>query len=223
MKTFINIVKNLNLRPTIFFDIGSRNANECICFLEVFDRCVGFAFECNPVAIEHCEKTIANSSVKNRITLVKKAVWNENIQRKFYPINPEKTITIHKDGNIGASSMFRANGAYDHIEKYIQDEIMVECIRLDNFCETNNIEVVDVIWMDLQGAEYQAFIGLGSYLKKVKIIHTELEINPMYEGQSLFSDVHPFLSNLGFNLIKGNTSAPFGEDFIYVNSRYISK
>ena len=221
MKNFIDHVKNLDLQPKIFFDIGSGYGIEGINFLEAFDNCIGFAFECNPVCSDVIEKNIMKSSVKDRITLIKKAVWNENIQHKFYPINKEKTITVHKDGNPGASSMFIANGKYNAIETYIQDEINVECIRLDDFCKNNNIETVDVLWVDLQGAEYQAFLGFGNYLENVKIIHTELEMNPIYKGQSLFSDVHPFLSNLGFNLVKGNMSLAWFDNFIYINSRYI--
>ena len=40
---------------------------------------------------------------------------------KFYPINPELTETTHKDGNIGASSMFKASGKYPIEKIYKRD------------------------------------------------------------------------------------------------------
>ena len=73
--------------------------------------------------------------------------------------------------------------------------------------------------MDLQGAELKALQSLGPLLETVQIIHTELEINPMYEGQCLFRDVNEFLTNNGFDLEYGDTNVQFGSNFIFTNQR----
>lgn len=73
--------------------------------------------------------------------------------------------------------------------------------------------------MDLQGAELKALQSLGHLLESVKIIHTELEINPMYEGQCTFNDVHKFLLDNGFDLDWGDTNVQFGSNFIFTNQR----
>jgi FkbM family methyltransferase len=77
----------------------------------------------------------------------------------FFPIDPKRTVTTWKDGNPGASSLFVAQDGYPH-EKYVQNEIMVNCHRLDSICEQEKI-VPDLIWIDLQGAELLAFESLG--------------------------------------------------------------
>ena len=70
--------------------------------------------------------------------------------------------------------------------------------------------------MDLQGAELKALESMGSILDTVQIIHTELEMNPMYENQCLFNDVNQYLQGKGFELEWGNTNNYFGSDFIFI-------
>ena len=63
-----------------------------------------YSFEPNPDAIKIARR---NSEEYKNHTLIEKAVSDKNGYIKFYPINPELTETTHKDGNIGASSMFK--------------------------------------------------------------------------------------------------------------------
>ena len=73
----------------------------------------------------------------------------------FYPIDPELTETTHEDGNIGASSLFKASGKYP-LEKYVQNKITVESITIEKFCEDNGIETIDFVWMDIYGWIYRS-------------------------------------------------------------------
>ena len=136
-------------------------------------------------------------------------------------MDKEKTITVWEDWNQGASSLYLANGDYDHIEKYVQYEIEIPCTRIDTFCKENNIDQIDVVWMDLQGAELKALESMGNLLDTVEVIHTELEVNPIYEGQCLFSDVNEFLCARGFELEWGYTAGvTFGSDYIFTKTKW---
>jgi FkbM family methyltransferase len=215
--TFYTFVNQKFKNPddvSVIFDIGSLHCLESIEFSKRFKNSSIYAFEANPESYKVC---LENTKDIDNITVVNKAVNDYDGTCIFCPINEDETITTWFDGNRGASSLFKANGSYDHIEKYVQDEIEVPCIRLDSFCEENGIDKVDLIWMDLQGAELIALQSLGNLLSKVKVIHTELEINPMYEGQCLFSDVSEYLKTMGFIRVYGNPGVEFGTDFIFVN------
>lgn len=200
----------------VIFDIGSCHALESVEFAKKFTKANIFTFEANPISYQVC---LNNTNGYDSINVINEAVNDFDGNCKFYPMDKDKTITTWKDGNQGASSLYKSNGAYDHIEKYVQYEIEVPCTRLDTFCEKNNIENIDIIWMDLQGAELKALHSLGKLLRTVKIIHTELEMNPMYEGQSLFEDVYNFLISNGFEMCWGNTNVQFGSNFIFINRR----
>lgn len=84
-----------------------------------------------------------------------------------------QTITTWVDGNPGASSLFKANGKYP-IEKYVQSEDKVECTRVDTILANYNVDKVDIVWMDLQGAEKLAIESFGKYIQDVDFIHTEV-------------------------------------------------
>ena len=149
--------------------------------------------------------------------MINKAVNDHDGTCIFNAIDPEKTETPWFDGNRGASSLFKSNGAYNHIETYVQKELEVSCTQLKTFCKENNIDHVDLIWMDLQGAELIALESMGKeLLSTVQVIHTELETTPIYKNQCLYSDVHQFLKTNGMYRAEGNSSLAFGQNFIFV-------
>ena len=205
-----------NKEVEVIFDVGACHALESVELSKKYPNAKVYTFEANPVSYDVC---LENTEGYDSITVINEAVNDYDGFCKFYPMDKEKTITTWEDGNQGASSLYRANGQYDFIEKYVQYEIEVPCTRLDTFCERNGIDKIDIIWMDLQGAELKALQSLGSLLDTVQIIHTELEMNPMYEGQCLFSDVNEYLTNNGFDLEYGDTNVQFGSNFIFTNQR----
>ena len=205
-----------NKEVEVIFDVGACHALESVELAKKYPNAKVYTFEANPVTYNVC---LENTKGYDSISVINEAVNDYDGTCKFYPMDKDKTITTWEDGNQGASSLYRANGAYDFIEKYVQYEIEVPCTRLDTFCQKNSIDKIDIIWMDLQGAELKALQSLGPLLETVQIIHTELEMNPMYEGQCLFRDVNEFLSDNGFDLEYGNTNVQFGANFIFTNQR----
>lgn len=205
-----------NKEVEVIFDVGACHALESVELSKKYPNAKVYTFEANPVSYNVC---LENTEGYDSITVINEAVNDYDGVCKFYPMDKEKTITTWEDGNQGASSLYRANGQYDFIEKYVQYEIEVPCTRLDTFCEKNGIDKIDIIWMDLQGAELKALQSLGPLLDTVQIIHTELEMNPMYEGQCLFNDVNEYLTNNGFDLEYGDTNVQFGSNFIFTNQR----
>ena len=205
-----------NKEVEVIFDVGACHALESVELAKKYPNAKVYTFEANPVTYNVC---LENTKGYDSISVINEAVNDYDGTCKFYPMDKDKTITTWEDGNQGASSLYRANGAYDFIEKYVQYEIEVPCTRLDTFCQKNSIDKIDIIWMDLQGAELKALQSLGPLLETVQIIHTELEMNPMYEGKCLFRDVNEFLSDNGFDLEYGNTNVQFGANFIFTNQR----
>lgn len=210
-------VENKN-EKFIIFDIGSRDCVQSIEFYNAFPNSKIYAFECNPNTLDICKKNI--EPYNDRITLIEGAVCDYDGNITFYPINQKKTISTWKDGNPGASSIFKSNGEYS-VETYIQDETITPCHRLDSVMNKYGIPKVDIIWMDLQGAELLALIGLGDHLQNVKYIHTKACHSPIYTNQALFPEINNYLVNYYcFNLLTNiNTKSQF-EDVIYENKFY---
>ena len=211
IENFVRYIQN-KTDKLIIFDVGSRDCMQAIEFYNTFPHADIYAVECNPNTLDICKKNI--EPYRDRITLIEGAVCDYDGNITFYPINQQKTITTWTDGNPGASSIFKSNGNYT-VETYIQDEITTQCHRLDSIMNKYGIPKVDIIWMDLQGAELLALKGLGNYLYYVKYIHTEVSYKEMYSGQVMFHELNNFILSNGF-IIKNNLSLHgWQEDVIY--------
>ena len=73
----------------------------------------------------------------------------------------------------------------------------VDTVRLDDVPETTGLELLKI---DIQGAELMVFQNAVERLRTALVIHTEVEFLPMYVGQPLFSDIDQFLRAQGFVL-----------------------
>jgi FkbM family methyltransferase len=62
------------------------------------------------------------------------------------------------------------------------------------------ITSIDMLKIDVQGAELDVFIGAGSLLEDALLIWTEVEFVPLYRDQPLFADVERYLREKGFQL-----------------------
>ena len=221
-ETFPRFVKSRNVDPStvsVVFDIGSRDASQAVELSTLFSRAKVFAIECNPATLARCRANIASH---DRITLIEKAINSFTGRCKFFPTDPDKTVTPWPEGNPGASSLFLATADYPH-ETYVQHEIEVACTRLDDLCRDYGIDAIDVIWMDLQGAELIALQSAGDLLDGVRYIHVEVSFKPLYVEQALFDDVDRFLRTKGFRLCSMIDPTAWQQNVIYENGRHLRR
>lgn len=211
IEKFINYINDKN-KAYVIFDIGSRDCQQSIEFYKTFPNAKIYAFECNPNTLNLCEENII--PYQDRITLIKGAVCDYDGSITFYPINQEKTKTTWKDGNPGASSLFKSNGKYT-VETYVQDEITTNCHRLDTIMNKHNIPCVDIIWMDLQGAELLALKGLGNKLSSVEYLYTEVSHKEMYTGQIMYKELNDYMIKNNFSILNNLSLSGWQEDVVY--------
>lgn len=205
-------------------DVGARDCEESRQFALAYPEARVYAFECNPATLPRCR---AMAAAEPRISLTEKAVSNRTGTVTFYPIDQQRTVTGVADGNPGASSLFRATGRYAE-ENYVQDEIEVETLRLDEFMHAQGIDAVDILWMDVQGAEGLVLEGLGARLRAIRFLHVEVEFFEIYRDQALFEDVDPYLRKGGFRLLGFTSYSRYAADALYARddiplARQVSK
>jgi len=199
-------------------EIGARDCGETIKFARQYPKSKIITFECNPQTIGICRNRI--KTIKNA-KLIEAAVSDKNGFISFYAIDPEKTETTWKDGNPGASSILQASGDYP-IEKYVQKKIKVKSIRMDKAMKENSFKNVDLLWMDIQGAELMALKSFGKNLKNIKIIHTEVEFMQIYKEQPLFEDIKSYLEKKGFIFDSFTAEGQYSGDAIFINPQVLS-
>ena len=197
------------------FELGARDCEESLGFCQRFPKAVVHAFECNPDTLPACRRAAAQQP---RIRLVEKAVSNQAGTLTFMAVDKERSRSVWADGNPGASSLFKVDNQWVD-EEIVQKEIRVEAIRLDGYLESQGIPKVDLMWMDIQGAELMALKGLGARLADVSLIHMEVEFRQLYVGQPLFQDLKAFLNAQGFSLVGFTSFHRVAGDAVFANNR----
>lgn len=194
-------------------EVGARDCRETLGFHALFPQAAIHAFECNPGTLPKCRDAVRNVP---QIALVEKAVSNKSGPVSFFAIDPARTVTGAADGNPGASSLLQASGKFE-LETYAQQEVAVTATTLKDFMEEQKIAHIDLLWMDIQGAELMALQGLGPRLADVKLIHLETEFIEIYRGQPLFAELKRFLLERGFSFLGFTIYSRHSADAVFAN------
>jgi hypothetical protein len=103
--------------------------------------------------------------------------------------------------------------------------ISVETTTLDTFCAQQHLNRIQVLKMDIQGAELKALRGAAGLLDRqaIDLVYTEMNFGHLYEGQGTFHDVSQLLSTYRYSLyglynIAYAASGPIGwADAIFIS------
>ena len=182
------VIANIGCRPIV----GRPEPFEAI--LEYFSGSQIIGFETDK---DLCEKL--NKEASSGYNFFHQALGQKNEKRNFY--NTEHPM---------CSSLYQPNEKF--LERYQTLEVMklknitqIDTVSLDHFVLENQIDKIDLIKIDIQGAELDVFKGGKNTLKNTLFIISEVEFNTLYINQPLFGDVHNFLvkENFMFNKFLG--------------------
>jgi len=77
-----------------------------------------------------------------------------------------------------------------------------ELKTLDSLTSQHQFGPVDLLKVDVQGAEHLVFAGATETLRSTKMIWCEVSFRPLYVGSSLFSDIYEQMIAAGFGLFE---------------------
>ena len=153
-------------------DIGAYDCAESLTFTSLFPNANVTAFECNPYLIDKCK-------VNKRINLIQKMVTDTPENNKFNICNG------------GLSSL-----CLPRYEQY--NTIEVETIRMDEHLDDSKI---DLVWIDVQGAELNVLRSFGDKLKNVSTFYCEVDaVEDRYVSNSTLTTVFDFINKNGLNI-----------------------
>lgn len=179
MPEFISLVKKHFTDINIIFEIGSLDGKDSLLFKQNFPEAEVYAFEGLLENYNLYMKTFSEIHTFNKVIF-----------------NYDGKIIFHKKNVNGIHSVF------DRGTSYGTDTLVSGCYRLDSVCKELNIDHIDMMKIDVEGATYEVLEGMGALLKTVKIMHIETEDYPFFEGQKLDESVVDFLLYNGFKVIK---------------------
>jgi hypothetical protein len=82
----------------------------------------------------------------------------------------------------------------------VANSITVVTLTLPELMERLKLEHIDLLKLDLQGAERLVLAGALQILDRVRVIYIEVFFEPLYSGAWLFGEINEFLSGRGFKL-----------------------
>lgn len=175
----------------IVYEVGSRDGKDGVELAQriyngrrLWDDSTIVLFECNPPQINVIESTYPQA------TLITSAISDKNGTAEFLQINGDKN-------QIGSSSL-NLDRAKEHWAKD-NSTIKVSTRRLDSVIESlghQDIEI-DIMKIDIEHFTYEALVGLGKYLKNVKVFHLETEIEGVARDKTNL-DIALFMQERGY-------------------------
>jgi FkbM family methyltransferase len=89
----------------------------------------------------------------------------------------------------------------DHPTVTFADHLTVQTSTLDDWAAQNGIASVDLLWLDMQGAELKMLAASKTILPTVKVIHSEVSTKETYEGTCTYNQLADFLKSKGFTVM----------------------
>lgn len=144
----------------------------------------------------------------------------KNIHSYTYALSDKNGITQFyiSSGTSTASSSLLA--PKEHLEAhptvYFNQIIDVETITLDAWAEKYNISRIDLLWLDIQGAELKVLKASPKILKTVKAIYTEVSEREFYEKNSRYNDIKEWAEKNDFALAWEGTFPDYGGNVLFI-------
>lgn len=173
--------EKFNFQPKYVLDIGANIGMWNKTFQYYFPQSKIISFEANP----NCEEYLKKQLVDYKICLLGD---KNKTDIKFYYMKNDKVTT--------GASIYKENTSYYNDDKY--DTINLNMYRLDNIID--NETHIDLVKIDVQGAELNVIEGMSNILKNIDYIILEVSLMRYNENSPLFAEVIKFMDEKGFKV-----------------------
>jgi len=179
--------------------IGANDMNEINSYVHTYRN--GIFIEAIPDVFKKLEYKLNEANMKCGVNYKAVNALVTSMKDQEYQFN------VFSNGG-ASSSIFKPNSdkwVWPHV--YQVDTIKLISTTVEHIIneESWNYENYDVV-LDVQGAELEVLKGFGKHLQQVKKITTEISTEKFYENGVLFSELHDFLVNSGFQIEAQPTS-----------------
>jgi FkbM family methyltransferase len=182
-------------------ECGGHLGNDTLKLSNIFKNGVIYCIEANVKLYEHLIKNVN----KNNVKIFNYCLSDKTGYSEFY-------IDSNTEGDMGASSILESTDNYlnNYIKK--EDKVIIQSITLEDFLKCNNLDKIDLLWLDVEGFEFYILNSSIDTLKKIKYIYTEVNFQEFRKNGKLYDDIKSLLLNNNFiELYKWEQGAKWGE------------
>jgi len=180
------------VQDPVIFDIGANVGSTCLRYKQLFPSSKLHAFEPFPATLEQLRNRLADI---DGVQVHPFGLTDVSGSRSFYA-----------NASHGTNSLLgTASGVDDVWGKGLletQETFKLPFRTIDEFVEENGIPRIDLLKLDIQGAELMALQGATRMLqeKRIGLIYTEILVAPSYEAQPHPHQLLKLLYEHGFRL-----------------------
>ena len=179
-------------RPVIF-DVGAHEGEITAKYRNLFPQATIHAFEPFPEAVKGMEARFRGDPT---VTCNAVAVGDA-----------EGTIELNVNASSATNSILKSSPEGpthwgNHLMETQRATTSVPMVTLDAYCLRHGIESIDLLKLDIQGAELRALQGARSLLegRRIGLVYMELMLASTYIGQPLMADYLQFFEGVGYTL-----------------------
>ena len=182
-----NIEALLNGKKLIGLDVGAQGGFNSDNF---FHKRYNKNFE--SILVDPLKDSLKNQQSKY---VINKGLWSSKGSRKLYILNKRPQSSSMYEADKKSLTIYDFKKEDFHLFDVSKTEI-VECDTLSSSLKELNINTLDYLKIDTQGAELEILKGLENY--RPLMIKCEVQIFPMYKKEPVWTEVTDFIYKLGY-------------------------
>lgn len=173
----------------IIIDAGAHVGGDSIDMCRLFAGSTIHAFEPVPDIFKLLKH---NTRKFNRIHCHTIALSNQN---------GEQVIHVSSGASDGSSSFLQPKEHLtDHPDVFFNKDITVKTQTLDAWAAQQQLDHIDLLWLDMQGFELEVLKASSVILPTVKAIHMEVSTRATYEGVPLYHELRSWMEERDFHV-----------------------
>ena len=174
----------------VIFDVGAYIGEITSTYKKTFPSSTIYCFEPFPESFKKLMRISSDKSIKPYQIAVSDTVGKTQ---------------LHVNVDLSCNSFFPiAKHSVRYYQKSAEniEVIEVNTTTIDHFCDTESVSHIDILKLDVEGAEIKALNGSHNKLSKqsISLIYTEVMFMPHYKGACMFYELTSFLSQYNYTL-----------------------
>lgn len=202
----ILFVNDENVNLTIF-DIGANIGEYSMELINLGDSRIKEIHSFEPLP-DFYLKLVNNTNSIKKIKAHNFAIDDIDIKKDMYQL-----CSPNDNGANGMSSFYWR----DVFNKYpYLPNVSVKCIKLDNFIQENNFDIIDLIKIDTEGHELNVLKSLSNTLKNQKVKYIQFEYGGCFiDSKITMNDIIQFVKQFNYIVFKiENSNIKIINDFV---------
>ena len=182
----------IDTKEPVIFDIGAGKGQSIDRYKKLFPKCKIHSFE----PIKHEVDKLSLKYQNDKLVILNNVAVGEKPGNLDFNIAASSGHSSFKNLIPNTTWVKERSKEYNVDSKnYITGKINTKVITLDDYCNDNNIQQIDILKIDTQGYEDKVLEGAIELLKlnKIKLIELELIFSEIYENPPNIYDVEKYL------------------------------